>query len=162
MPLIEEGYLIEELKCKDYKLKRSDLSRYFDFIAVKQGIVRLVKFSNRPTDDAKELQSLGIEDPSVEIWHVHPGHSTSIYKLIEGRFYRLRVRFEFYPRHAVRRVTRYILWGMKGIVILTTYEAHFIPSEDLYENFSVKVEPYISKRIWIHRDGSIEVPKPEK
>jgi len=162
LPLIEEGYLVEELgdECPDY-IKNKDLSRYFSLIAVRARDARLIKITTNAHKHIYELRKIDFDDPSVEVWGIGGGlkprkEDKRIYKKIGKKFYHLEVGKDYIQSRKVKDVIRYTLWGKKGVMILADRKAYFLESEDLFNNFDEKVKPKIHREMVIYSNGEVK------
>ncbi len=155
LPLLQEGYLIEELNCEVDILRRADLSRYFDLIAVKKGVIRLIRISNKAYIDMGRLRGIDIDESLVELWGINK-NLFIIYKMISGEFYRLAiVNDNKICFKNAEKVSKYVLWGKKGIAVLFNHYINFLESEILYDRFEEIFKNFQSNHC-VYIDGSIK------
>jgi CRISPR/Cas system-associated protein endoribonuclease Cas2 len=154
LPLLEEGYQIEELNCEDNILRRSDLSKHFDLIAMKKGVVRLIRISNKAYIDMERLRGIDIDESFVELWGINK-NSFITYKMFSGEFYRLAiVNDNKICFKNTEKVSKYVLWGKKGIAVLFNHYINFLESDVLYDRFEEIFKNFPSHAC-VYIDGSI-------
>ncbi len=149
VPLLMDGYAVELFSRNNMEdIQVHDLAKYFDLIAVKQGIVRLIKIVGMPkAADMPGIKSaFPFDYPDIEVWVVR-GETRKIYKIIHGDFYRLVDNADYFDCKDVKKVIRYELWGNKGIMVLGGYNAYFIPNSELFDNFERDIEPRLSGQV---------------
>jgi len=165
--LLKDGYSVEiRGSLRDHYIHNyHDIFSVFNIIAVKKNDVRFIHISSQgKLNYAKSVitKNFYMDYPSIEIWIPQKGVGWNIYKIIDGEWYNLKMvgKTKINDIHN-SKIKKYILYNRKGIMILGSYNAYFIPNDDWYDNFEKFINDIgyeENSRIYITTDnGNITV-----
>lgn len=166
--LQKEGYFVEiPSNCKDnrFDFDYHNILSVFNLIAIKDSIVRLMyifnvggtgRFSEFMAKKAEIIKYFTMDNPSVEIWYPSRRVGFSIYKVINGSWFRLKFIdgdqsvADIYDA----KIIKYTLYGDRGIMFLGTDVAYFLKSDEYYNDFDSFI-----KNINCHEHNRIRIYK---